>query len=209
MGLCGWINNKRVLLGNRELMQNHSIEGLPSVAKEKEYTGEDKIAVYLSISGQLSAMFIIELMPSHQIKNALKELERSGIAVMLRSVDSMLSVHRLSELFEVTPALFRLIPFRLHTDFEQTTEYAAKRPATLACSGRFASFAQLIIGANRLRGTISAGIAMQAAEILLGILLTLTLVLLHSMAELTVTNILLYNLIFVAIFAIFNAIRKV
>lgn len=50
---------------------------------------------------------------------------------------------------------------------------------------------------------------MQAAEILLGILLTLTLVLLHSMAELTVTNILLYNLIFVAIFAIFNAIRKV
>lgn len=209
MGLCGWINNKRVLLGNRELMQNHSIEGLPSVAKEKEYTGEDKIAVYLSISGQLSAMFIIELMPSHQIKNALKELERSGIAVMLRSVDSMLSVHRLSELFEVTPALFRLIPFRLHSDFEQTTEYAAKRPATLACSGRFASFAQLIIGANRLRGTISAGIAMQAAEILLGILLTLTLVLLHSMAELTVTNILLYNLIFVAIFAIFNAIRKV
>lgn len=209
MGLCGWINNKRVLLGNRELMQNHSIEGLPSVAKEKEYTGDDKIAVYLSISGQLSAMFIIELMPSHQIKNALKELERSGIAVMLRSVDSMLSVHRLSELFEVTPALFKLIPFRLHTDFEQTTEYAAKRSATLACSGRFASFAQLIIGANRLRGTISAGIAMQAAEILLGILLTLTLVLLHSMAELTVTNILLYNFIFVAIFAIFNAIRKV
>ena len=50
---------------------------------------------------------------------------------------------------------------------------------------------------------------MQAAEILLGILLTLTLVLLQSMAELTVTNILLYNLIFVAIFAIFNAIRKV
>ncbi len=209
MGLCGWINNKRVLLGNRELMQNHSIEGLPSIAKENEYTDGDKIAVYLSISGQLSAMFIIELTPSYQIKSALKELEKGGVAVMLRSVDSMLSVSRLSEMFEVTPALFKLIPFRLHPDFEKTTEYAARRPATLACSGRFASFAQLILGANRLRGTISAGIAMQAAEILLGILLTLALVLLRSMAELTVTNILLYNFVFVLLYFLFQAFRKV
>lgn len=209
MGLCGWINNKRVLLGNRELMQNHSIEGLPSIAKESEYTDGDKIAVYLSISGQLSAMFIIELTPSYQIKSALKELEKGGVAVMLRSVDSMLSVSRLSEMFEVTPALFKLIPFRLHPDFEKTTEYAARRPATLVCSGRFASFAQLILGANRLRGTISAGIAMQAAEILLGILLTLALVLLRSMAELTVTNILLYNFVFVMLYFLFQAFRKV
>ena len=209
MGLCGWINNKRVLLGNRELMQNHSIEGLPSIAKESEYTDGDKIAVYLSISGQLSAMFIIELTPSYHIKNALKELEKGGIAVMLRSVDSMLSVSRLSEMFEVSPALFKLIPFRLHPDFEKATEYSAKRPATLACSGKFASFAQLILGANRLRGTISAGIAMQAAEILLGILLTLALVLLRSMAELTVTNILLYNFVFVLLYLIFQAFRKV
>lgn len=209
MGLCGWINNKRVLLGNRELMQNHSIEGLPSIAKENEYTDGDKIAVYLSISGQLSAMFIIELTPSYQIKSALKELEKGGVAVMLRSVDSMLSVSRLSEMFEVTPALFKLIPFRLHPDFEKTTEYAARRPATLACSGRFASFAQLVLGANRLRGTISAGIAMQAAEILLGILLTLALVLLRSMAELTVTNILLYNFVFVLLYFLFQAFRKV
>lgn len=209
MGLCGWINNKRVLLGNRELMQNHSIEGLPSIAKENEYTDGDKIAVYLSISGQLSAMFIIELTPSYHIKNALKELEKGGIAVMLRSVDSMLSVSRLSEMFEVSPALFKLIPFRLHPDFEKATEYSAKRPATLACSGKFASFAQLILGANRLRGTISAGIAMQAAEILLGILLTLALVLLRSMAELTVTNILLYNFVFVLLYLVFQAFRKV
>lgn len=209
MGLCGWINNKRVLLGNRELMQNHSIEGLPSAAKEREYTGGECIAVYLSISGQLSAMFIIELAASYQIKAALAELEKSRIAVMVRSVDSMLSVNRLSELFDVSPSMFKLIPFRLHPDYEQVTEYTANRSATLACSGRFASFAQLVMSANRLRGTISTGIAMQAAEILLGILLTLTLVLLHSMGQLTVTTILLYNFAFVALYYIFQVFRKV
>ncbi len=208
MGLCGWINNKRVLLGNRELMQNHSIEGLPSAAKESEYTDENKIAVYLSISGQLSAMFIIELTPVFRIAQALKELEHRGISVMIRSVDSMLDVQKLSAMFEVSPSMFKLIPFRLHSDFEKTTEYCPKRPATLACSGSFAAFSQLILGAGRLRSTINVGLAMQAAAILLGILLTLTMVLLKSIQELTVTNVLLYNLAFVLIYWLFQKFKK-
>ena len=36
MGLCGWINNRRILLGSRELMQSHNIEGLPTLTKEHE-----------------------------------------------------------------------------------------------------------------------------------------------------------------------------
>ncbi|MGN1107092.1 MAG: hypothetical protein ACI4RH_10595, partial [Huintestinicola sp.] len=208
MGLGGWINNKRVLLGNRELMQNHSIEGLPSVEKEKEYTGASNIAVYLSISGQLSAMFIIALSPSLQVSAALKELEKAHIGVMVHSVDAMLTVNMLSDMFDVSPSLFKLIPFRYHTDYEAVTEYTAKCPATLACSGRFASFAELIIGAGRLKKTVSAGIAIQAAEILLGILITLTLVLLNSMTELSVTSVLLFNFVFVLLYYVFQAFRK-
>ncbi|MGN0643225.1 MAG: hypothetical protein ACI4JJ_08755 [Huintestinicola sp.] len=209
MGLCGWINNKRVLLGNRELMANHSIEGLPSVMKEKEYTDGDKIAVYLSISGQLSAMFIVELTASYQISQSLKELEKNRISVMVRSVDSMISVNRLSEMFGVSPSTFRLIPFRMHPAYEKETEYVAKRPALLACTGKFSAFANLILGSNRLRGTISGGLIMQAAAILLGILLTLTMVLMNSLPELTVTRVLLYNFLFVLLFYIYQAFRKV
>lgn len=208
MGLCGWINNRRVLLGNRELMQNHSIEGLPSPAKEAEYTAGGRIAVYLSISGQLSAMFIIALTPAFRIGEALRELEREHVAVMLRSVDSMLSVNRLSEMFEVSPNMFRLIPFRLHPDFEKVTEYEPKKAATLSCSGRFSSFARLVLVAGRLRSVISAGVTIQAAAILVGILLTLTLVLLSSMQALTVTRVLLYNFAFVLLYYMFQAFRK-
>ena len=168
MGLCGWINNKRVLLGNRKLMNNHSIEGLPSPAKEKEYTGGSRIPVYLSISGELSAMFIIEATPMPEAE--CKERLIHGI---------------------------------------YNTEYAAKRPATLACSGRFAAFAALILGTKRIRGTISAGIAMQAVSILLGILLAALMVLLKSFTELSVAMILVYNLVFAVLYMLVNLFRKV
>lgn len=208
LGLCGWINNKRVLLGSRELMVNHSIEGLPSPAKESEYTANNRIAVYLSISGQLSAMFIVEINPAYRVAEALHDLQRSHIAVMLRSVDAFLSVNRLAEMFGVSPSLFRLLPFRMHTRYEKLTEYTIRKSATLACTGKFSALAELIVGTNRLRSTISSGLILMAAEILLGILLTLTMTLLSSLGELTVTNALIYNAAFLAAYCLFQLFKK-
>lgn len=69
MGLCGWINNKRILFGNRELMNSHNIEGIPTKTKESEFTENGKDALYLSVSGNLAAMFIIEITAGDSIKN--------------------------------------------------------------------------------------------------------------------------------------------
>ena len=209
MGLCGWINNKRVLLGNRDLMINHSIEGLPSAVKEQEYTKNNRIAVYLSISGQLSAMFIIELVPAYQIADTLKALEKKNVSVMLRSVDSMLSVNTLCDLFDVSPSLFRLIPFRYHSDYNETVDFTPSTDATLACTGRFPVFAQLILGVKNLRTVISVGLASQVAEILIGILMVLFMVLIKDMSNLSVTFILMYNLIFTAVYCVIQKILKI
>ena len=208
MGLCGWINNKRVLLGNRELMINHSIEGLPSVAKENEYTKGRHIAVYLSISGSLSGMFIVEPLPAFPITMTLHRLSKCHINMMLRSVDSMLTVEYLSEIFDVNPGLFKLIPFRYHPDFAQSVDYIQRRPATLVCTGKFPVFVQLVTGAKKLRTTISVGIAVQIAQILLGILLVLALVLLSSASQLTATTVLIYNCFFTLIYILFTLFRK-
>ena len=100
LGLSGWIENKRVLLGTRELMENHSIDGLPSEAKEKEYT-KGNVAVYLSISGITAAMFVIEVSPNLSVTRWLQELELEGITTVIRTVDGFLSQRFLSDLFDI------------------------------------------------------------------------------------------------------------
>lgn len=208
MGICGWINNKRVLLGNRELMINHSIEGTPTEAKEREYTANGKAAVYLSISGELSAMFIVDISPSMEVKQALGELQRSNIYTIIRSVDSLVTLNRLSELFDVSPEYFRLVPFRMHKDFDEVTGYQPKQSALLACSGRFAAFSSLILSCRSIRGTVTAGIGIQAVSILLGILICLAMVILRSFGEITSAMIITYNLIFTAILVLFQMFRR-
>lgn len=209
MGLCGWINNKRVLLGSRELMINHSIEGMPTVAREREYTENGRIAVYLSISGELSAMFIIDIKASPEVESRLKEFEKNGVSVMLRTVDSIISINKLAELFGVSPDMFKLLPFRLHNDFEETSGYVQRQSSSLVCNGRFASFASLIIGTKRIRKTANIGLIIQAAAGILGLLMALVFAALSSFSQLTPTVVLLYNLAWTALTILIQSIRKV
>lgn len=208
MGLCGWINNKRILLGNRELMTNHSIEGMPSEAKEKDYSDNGRIAIYLSISGELSAMFVIELCPTMEIRQSMSDLERSGVYVIIRSVDSCISINRLSEMYGISPEIFKILPFRSHADFEEVTSYCPEQTATLACTGTFAAMSSLVLGSKRLKGTITAGLGLQAVSIVLALLIFITMVLLKSFGELNVSIVLLYNFIFTVLLMVFQSFRK-
>lgn len=208
MGLCGWINNKRVLLGNRELMVNHSIEGMPPITKEKEYTENGRTAVYLSISGELSAMFLVEVTPTLEIFQALQDLQKNDIYIMIRSVDSIVSINRLSELFEISPEYLKLIPFRVHEQFNEVTSYQVNQRASLACSGKFSAFASLILSCKHMKGTINFGIGIQAVSMLLGIIICLVMVILSSFQELSVSMFLTYNFIFTAVLLIIQLLRK-
>lgn len=210
MGLCGWIDNKRVLLGNKKLMENHSIDGLPSQEKEREYTSGGKyVPVYLSISGELSAIFIINLTPVPEIANTVRELYRKGIKIILRSVDSAITVEKMAKMFRISPDALKILPYREHSEYENVTSYTSKQSSTLACSGRFAAFSSLILSTKKIRATSSAGIAVEAVSILLGILLTALLVLFKSYTELSVAMIFFYNIIFTIIYLIINIFRKV
>ncbi|MGN1305962.1 MAG: hypothetical protein ACI4YB_13125 [Oscillospiraceae bacterium] len=209
MGLCGWINNKRVLLGSRELMINHSIEEVPSAAKEQEYTKGGKSAVYLSISGELSAMFVVEISPSLEVKRALTELSKQGVYTVIKTVDSLISINMISELYGVSSEYFKLLPFRLYEKYEETVSYEPKIRASAACSGKFAALSSMICTCKNLRGTITTGIALEAVSILLGIMICFAMVLLKCFGELSATMTCAYNLCFAAVFVIFQTFRKV
>lgn len=208
MGLCGWINNKRVLLGSRELMINHSIEEVPSAAKEQEYTRGGRSAVYLSISGELSAMFIVEISPSLEVKRALTELSKQGVYTVIKTVDSLISINLISELYGVSSEYFKLLPFRLYEKYEETVSYEPKVKATAACSGKFAALSSIICGCKNLRGTITTGIALEAVSVLLGIMICFAIVLLKCFGELSATMTCAYNLCFALVFAVFQTFRK-
>ena len=56
LGICGWIRHRRVLLGNREMMMAHHVEGMPTKVRELEMTSGSQDVLYLSVSGVASTI---------------------------------------------------------------------------------------------------------------------------------------------------------
>lgn len=208
LGLSGWIENKRVLLGTRELMENHSIEGIPSVAKEREYA-KGNLCIYLSISGVVSSLFIVRAKGSANVSKWLRELEKQNMTVILRSVDSFISLKFLSETFRVNADLFKLLPFRDYKEYDKQTSYVPKMSASMLCSGKFQSLAMLITGAKRIQMLSLVGITIQMASAILGAVIALIMALLGSYSQLTASVVLCYNLIWIGVTLIAQQLRKV
>lgn len=198
LGLSGWIDNQRILFGTRELMENHSIEGLPPLSKEKEYT-KGFIPIYLSISGVVATLFVITVNSSISVKKWLQTLENQNITTVIRSVDGFVSLNLMSELFDVSPDSLKLLPFRYHKEYEEQTEFIPKASASMLCSGHFPSFAMLISGAKKLQFITNLGITVQLAAALLGLMIAIVMLLVGSFSSLTASVVILYNLIWTAI----------
>ncbi|MBE6861531.1 MAG: hypothetical protein E7497_01335 [Ruminococcus sp.] len=176
MGLCGWINNKRVLFGNRELMTSHNIEGIPTRTKESEYASASQEALYLSISGNLAAMFIVDIKADKDVKHWLKRLYKNKICVIIKSMDSCISLKKLSTLFSIPEEMMRIIPKKLHEEFDEETKKSVRLSSSMACSGSFASMAQLIVGTKAVHSASILGLIFQTASILIGFVLAILLI---------------------------------
>lgn len=197
MGLCGWINNKRVLFGNRELMTSHNIEGIPTKTKESEYAAASQEAMYLSISGNLAAMFIVDITADREVKQWIKKLDKRKICLIIKTVDSCISLKKLSGLFGIPEEMMRIIPKKLHEEFDAETKKTVRLSASMACSGKFSSLAQLIIGTKVIHSASIIGLIFQSVSILLGIGLILLLILSKAFDYnyMSASALLIYNVI--------------
>lgn len=177
MGMCAWINNKRVLFGNRELMTSHNIEGIPTKTKEAEYTTANQEALYLSISGNLAAMFIVDLTADKDVKKWIKKLAKSKMFMIIKSVDPCISLKKLAAMFGIHEEMMRIIPKKLYEDFDAETRKVVRMSSSMACTGKFTSLAQLLLGTKIVHSSAIIGLIIQTVSILLGFGLSMLLIL--------------------------------
>ncbi len=211
MGLCGWINNRRILLGTRELMESHNIEGIPTKAQETEYA-EGNAPVYLSISGNLSAMFVVDLTTDRYIRKWAERLVKKKICLIVKSIDPFITREKISQVFGIPQDLIRIIPKRLHDDFNEETRKTVRMSASMACTGRFTSFVQLILGIKVIHSSAIIGLIVQTVSILLGLGLSIMLILSKAFEfdyiYMSATAMVIYNLICTAVTCIAVNIRR-
>lgn len=206
-GVTGWIGTKRVMLGGRALMEMHNID-MPNKKNERKYCPEGLEPVYLAVSGEVVAMFVVGMTANPEIQSTLKELQSKGITILVHTTDSLVTVENLADLFELDASLIKVLPHEAHDEYSKSTKYTSRGNGGLSCSGTFTSFARGIMAAKNLVRDFSVSKALMLGSSALGLLLVLVMVLLRQMTLLTPSVITLYNTVAALVMMAVQNVRK-
>lgn len=206
-GVTGWIGTKRVMLGGRALMETHSID-LPNKKNERKYCPEGLEPVYLAVSGEIVAMFVVGMTANPEIRATLSELQSRGITVLVHTTDSLVTVENLADLFELDASLIKVLPHEAHEEYSESTKYTSRGNGGLSCCGTFTSFARGVMAAKSLVRDFSVSKAVMLGASALGLLLVLIMVLLRQMSLLTPSVITLYNTVAALVMMAVQNVRK-
>ncbi len=207
-GVAGWVSDRRILVGNRELMEAHQIEP-PSRDYEEKYIHGGKKIVYLASGGDLVAMFIVSYNSDRRRAMELRRMENNGISLIVRTCDPNITPHFLTECFRLDEHSVRVLPERLGSVYTGITSAPQERtPALMATKGRSTAMMRLLTACVRQRSNISIAVALQNVAVVLGFLLVAFLTCYSGLQQLTTTALFIYELFWIAAILLAPRIRK-
>lgn len=208
MGTSAWIYQKKVLVGNRDLLINHGV-AVPKTEYERKYTRKGRKALYLAVAGKICAMFIVSYTADPSLKKNLKRLERSGITVILRSCDPYINEESVMNIFDLPEGFIRVMTASNGRSFEKYSEAVAeKSPAYAVHNGSANAFVSTVLGSDKLVVTEKIISALASFGSAIGFGVTALLAFVDGMSQLTAVNLIIFQAVWSLFVLIITKFRK-
>ena len=151
LGISGWIYDQKVVLGNRELMENHNIE-LPADLDVDKYRGAGYDLLYLAIAHKPAAMFVVRYRPNKRIAPMLRRLRDIGVTVLVMNNDPNVTEEMLSDIYGMNLSNVKIMnssSARIFKKYKARTKTSSR--AVVIHDGGIVSFFRSLCTADRLK----------------------------------------------------------
>ena len=207
MGLSGWVDGKRVLVGNRQLMLNHSIS-IPKVQYEQRTEKGTQYVVYVAVDGELSAMFLVLYRVSESVRRAMQNIEAAGFKVYIKTTDSNLDETKIAQMCGVDVGMLSMVPQYLYAEYDQKCAPRSNMKASVAYTGGIEAYFKVLVGCIRLKSSLSLTSAFYLCSAAIGLALIILFTLLGSTSVIKLLSVLVYQVFWIAATVIITNIKK-
>ncbi|NLL91627.1 MAG: hypothetical protein GX222_04305 [Ruminococcaceae bacterium] len=208
LGFSCWIDKTRILIGKRELLESRDIE-VPSRDYENRYTkATTRDAIYLAVSGKLYAMFVVSYAASSEVARAMRELEKEGIKVIIRTRDFNITAEKVSNLYSIPRGMVSIVADHDMEELATKTSYATRSPSVMTHIGSFSSYVGGILSCHKLLGSLRLTSVIELAAIIIGALLSLLLAIFGGLSTFSILTALLFHTAWLLITALISYINR-
>ena len=176
-GYVGWIKKRRVLVGNRALMQDYGIK-VPSLEYEQHHTVNQRRVIYLAVSGKMFAMFQVAYQRDPDTAAVLDGLSRTGMSLVVDCDDFNCDVSLLETAYSLPSGSVKVLNGQERKTLDPAIAWLPESEGNMLHLGSFASFVGgLEAAAGAAEGEHKASMLVAASALfgcVLGLLLSIT-----------------------------------
>ncbi|MBE6877894.1 MAG: hypothetical protein E7488_01825 [Ruminococcaceae bacterium] len=189
-GYVAWIENNRVIMGNRSIMQEYNI-ALPPLSMETQYISENKKPVYLSVNGKLFGMFVVSYHADEAVKDNLLHLVEQGKCVILQSSDFSIDSGLLEQVYDLPRDTVQVLNKNETSLLLGYTAYAESTDSAMAHLDSLHSLSAGFFGADSAKRAAATCSLVQIISIVVGAALSVMFTFSQTIWEIPVTSVLL------------------
>lgn len=200
LGVSGWINNQKVLLGTRDMMINHNIY-VPDDIEDAKYIVDGHETIYLAIANTLAAFMVVDYVANMKLVPYLKKLRDGGVTILVRNCDPNVTEHMISQCFRLRLDNIRLLNSASGRVFEKYRSRPKLNSRVAAIhDGTMYTFMRSLCLADTLRHVFKVSNTLMLIGMLMCFAIVFILALLKVMADLPTIFILLIQLMMAGMF---------
>ena len=177
LGLVGWVNSERILVGSRRLLEKYQVR-IPARTDEETYQSEGKQVTYISRAGATVAMLVTAYSADAELQSELQRAEKNGISFLIRTTDYNITDDLVAKLYNLFYRSLKVLPTGLgNALLEAQSVTEEKSRCYLITHGKTAGLARAVSGCVRIKQNISMAVIIQLIAVILGLLLAVPIVL--------------------------------
>ena len=193
LGFSAWCDNNRILIGTRRYMEQEGVT-LPEQDYEDSHSKNGELQIlYLAVSGNLHAMFVLRYVGGRNVARSLASLQRENIRLLVTSKDPSLTARHITEAYHLPEGMVTV----LDGDQCQAIEAADAAPAKPDCClyhhRGFASLTGGLQAADQAQNAETSATTVQLVSVCFSVFIAVLLTYAGSIWQLSIATVLMYQ----------------
>ena len=193
LGFSAWCDNNRILIGTRRYMEQEGVT-LPEQDYEDSHSKNGELQIlYLAVSGNLHAMFVLRYVGGRNVARSLASLQRENIRLLVTSKDPSLTARHITEAYHLPEGMVTVLDGEQCQAIEAADAAPEKPKCCLYHHRGFASLTGGLQAADQAQNAETSATTVQLVSVCFSVFIAVLLTYAGSIWQLSIATVLMYQ----------------